>query len=423
MPQEIPPRPPRRRFVAASLLAAALPWRPARAAARPRILIVGGGWGGLSAARHLRSAAPDADIVLFERQAEFRSLPLSNPWLAGRPGARLFTADYAAAARRFGYTFVRAEVSAIDRERRQVDSSAGRFAYDWLVLACGIRHDYAAWFGADREAAAHARRHYPPAFTVGDELAALRAKLENFAGGDLLMNIPAGPQRCPPAPYERALHIGWLLKTRRIKGRLLLLDPGAGLLGFPRVFAEQYREQIVHLPHTPVRGVDPYRKVVASDVEDFSFADAILMPPQQAGDLAWQAGVATADGWAGQHPTRLQALADERLFVVGDAVGKVSPLFGQYPKSGHVAARLGRIAALAIAAGIAGREAETLLPDGLCHVATSIEPPESLRVEAGYRLRGDGLLMQSVRQQHDPQPRGEDAAWAAGHYREMLGAG
>lgn len=394
---------------------------------RRRVVVIGGGWGGLAAARHLRRLAPALDVVLIEREPAFQSLALSNHWLVGRLDGSRLQHDYAAAARAGGWQWLRAEVSGIDRERRVVLSSAGTLGYDWLVLACGIRHDYRAWFGADPAAAEATRTRYPAAFSVGLELAQLKRKLDAFSGGTLLMNLPPQPARCPPAPYERAMMIAWLLKTRKLKARLVVLDPGGGVLGFPKLFAERYREQITYVPHTTVRAVDPYRRRVSTDFDDYDFDDAILMPPQQAGDLVWQAGLIGRDaegapsGWGEQHPLRLHAVADERIYLVGDLIGRASPLFGHYTKSGHVAARLGAIAAAEIAARAEGREASTTLPDSVCYVSTDLDPAESLRVDASYRVRGDGLIVQSVKQHRDPQPRGEDEAWALGLYAELLG--
>jgi NADPH-dependent 2,4-dienoyl-CoA reductase/sulfur reductase-like enzyme len=419
-------------LAAAAALGAAFAWDSARASAmsgaRPRrVVVVGGGWGGLSAARHLRALAPELEVVLLERNPLFQSLPLSNKWLANLVDGRLLTWDTQAAAKAFGYAFVRTEVSAIDRERRRVLSSAGTFDYDWLVLACGIGEDFGAWFGEDRSAADHARQHYPSAFQAGDELAILKRKLDGFAGGDLLLNIPPPPYRCPPAPYERAMLIAWLFKSRGIKARLILLDPGAGILGFPRLFAERFREQITYVPYAPVKSVDPFKRIVTTDLHDYRFDDAILMPPQRAGALAWQAGLIGRDaqgrptGWADQHPLRLHAMGDERVFLVGDLIGTASPLFGHYTKSGHVAARLGRIAAGEIAARARGLEAPLSLPESVCHVMSSVDPAESIRIEASYRQRGDGLIVQSVKQHRDPQPRGEDEAWAQGLFAELFG--
>jgi hypothetical protein len=353
-------------------------------------------------------------------------LPLANKWLAGLIDGRLLAHDYARAAHAWGYRFLQREVIAIDRAQRRVETTDGGFDYDWLVLAAGIRNDYSAWFGDDRATADYARRTYPCAFTAGDEMAVLKRKLDGFAGGDLLMTIPPSPYRCPPAPYERALMIGWLIKTRGIKGRLIVLDPHPGYQGFNRRFAEDYRDQITYVPDTRVRVVDPAARRIETEFDDYRFDDAILMPPQQAGDPAWMAGLIGRDssgrptGWADAHPLHLHALADERVFLVGDLVGPVSPLFGHYPKTGQIAVRMGRIVAGEIAARAAGKVAETRLPDSACMVMTRIEPPEALRIETSYRLRGDGLVVQTTKQTRDAQPRGEDVAWAQGLFREFI---
>ncbi|MDP2795629.1 MAG: FAD/NAD(P)-binding oxidoreductase [Sulfurisoma sp.] len=385
-----------------------------------RVVIVGGGWGGLSAAHHLRQLAPQLEVTLVERNAAFWSGPLSNQWLAGRVDTKLITHDYARAAQAYGYRYLQAEVRDIDRVKRRVASADFFLDYDWLVLAPGIRYDWAAWFGDDARAAEHARANYPCAFIPGAELAALKKKLDGFAGGDLVMTIPPMPYRCPPAPYERALVIASLMQSRGIKGRLIVLDPNPMMAAFNRVFAEQYQDRIVYVPRAKVKALDPYARTISTTFDDFRFDDAILMAPQQAGELAWRAGVTGASGWAEVDPLRLHAKDDERVFVIGDAVGAVSPLFGHYPKSGHMAARQGRIVAGEIAAGAAGRVPEAQLPESTCHVMTRLDPPEAMRLDTRYRLRGDGVIAQTAQQSFDPNPRGEDVAWAQGMFAELL---
>jgi NADH dehydrogenase FAD-containing subunit len=417
-----------RRQALASL--AALPWllaRPLRAAqATGRVVIVGGGWGGLAAAAELRRLAPGLELTLIEPNPSFFSLPLSNKWLAGQIEEVRLRRDYAAAAARHGYRLVRSAVSAIDREKRQVHSGAGRFDYDWLILATGIRHDYAAWFGDDQAAAQEAASRYGAAFRGGDEIAALKRKLDGFAGGDLLLTIPPGPYRCAPAPYERASAIAHLFTQRRIKARVILLDPGPGILGFRQLFAERYREQVLHVTHASVAKVDLGARTVYTEFDQYRFDDAILMPPQQAHDLVWQAGLIGRDsggkptGWAEQDPLHLHARDDERVFLVGDLLGPVSPLFGYYTKTGHVAARLGMIAAAEIAARAGGEIPPPQLPDGICHVTSDFALPEGIRIEASYRQRGDGTIVQTARQQREPQPRGEDQAWLDGMLSQLF---
>lgn len=421
----------RRKFLAASAALCAAPFVGRAAELLPpakgrRVVIVGGGWGGLSAARHLRDLAPELEVVLLEKNPVFRSLPMSNKWLVNLADAKLHAYDYAAAAKAYGYTYIQAEVSAIDRDKRRVVTAQGALDYDWLILAAGIRYDFEAWYGNDRRAVEHTLRHYPCAYMPGSEQQALKEKLDNFKGGDLVMTLPPMPYRCPPSPYERACMIGWMLKSRKIKGRLIVLDPNANSLGFGQIFSELYPQQIVYLPHARVKSVDPFNKTIATDLADFRFDDAILMAPQQAGELVWQAGLIARDnagkptGWADQDPIHLHARGDERVFLIGDLIDKASPLFGHYPKSGHMANRLGRIAAREIAARAKGVAAEKLLPDSSCFVYTRVEPMEMMRIETRYRFRGDGLIMQTARQSFDPNPRGEDELWAREMFAEFL---
>ena len=423
----------RRNFLAVALAACAAPLfaqePPALlpAAKGRRVVVVGGGWGGLSAARHLRALAPELEVVLLERNSAFFSMPLSNKWLAGLVDEKLLTHDYRAAAQAFGYAFLQAEVTAIDRDQRRLRTARGKLDYDWLVLAVGIRHDYAAWFGDDRRAIDEARARFACAWTPGGEFRALQARLDNFKGGDLVMTIPPPPYRCQLAPYERALVIAHLFKSRAVPGRLTLLDPNPPPQRFADVFEEQYKGQIQVVPHARVKSVDPFAKTIATEFDDIRFDEAILMPPQQAGDLAWQAGLIGRDkdgkptGWAAQDPLHLHALGDERVFLVGDLIDRASPLFGHYPKSGHLAAHLGRIAAQEIAARARGVAPEALLPESRCFVTTRMEPQESMRVDTQYRVRGDGLIVQTTKQNFDPNPRGEDVEWAKGMFGELFG--
>jgi len=391
-----------------------------------RVVIVGGGWGGLSAARHLREVAPDLEVVLLEKNAAFWSHPLSNQWLVGLADGRHLVHDYLAAAKAYGYTFMRSAVTAIERDARRVVTGQGYLSYDWLILAVGIRYDFAPWYGDDRRAAEHTQQHYPAAFIAGEETRALRKKLESFSGGDLVMTIPPMPYRCPPAPYERACMIGWWLKTRKIKGKLIVLDPNPMALGFDRVYRQHYADQIVYVPQAAVKSLDPFARTVITDFDTIRFDEAILMAPQQAGDLVWQAGLIAKDsagkptGWADQDEVHLHARGDERVFLIGDLIDKASLLFGHYPKSGHLANRLGRIAAQEIAARAAGAEPPNLLPDSVCFVHANVEPMEMIRIDATYRTRGDGRIVQTMKQAYDPNPRGEDVQWAEAMYAEFL---
>jgi len=167
---------------------------------QPRIVICGGGWGGLTTARHLREKSPDCEVVLLERQPQFISCPISNKWLVDAVDTNFITHDYLRVSVRHGYQFVQCEILDIDRAARRVTTSLGWLDYDYLVLSPGIRYHYEAWFGNDRRIADATRARFPAAYIPGNELFALKRALHAFKGGDWVMTLPPPPQRCPPSP-------------------------------------------------------------------------------------------------------------------------------------------------------------------------------------------------------------------------------
>ena len=417
----------RRRFLIAAGL---LPLLQSVHAANRRVVIVGGGWGGLSAARHLRLLAPGLEVTVVDRQAAFSSFALSNRWLVDPSAPPWARHDYLRLAAGFGYRFVHAEVEGIDLVRRQVATSSGALDYDWLVLSPGIREHWAAWQVDDAGAVAELRRRHGGAMFHAADLPALKARLMAFKGGDLLLTIPPAPYRCPPAPYERALFLAHWLKTRKIPGKLVIADPNPILPAFRNVLLDRYKDQVTYLDHASIRSVDPVRRTVSTEVDDIRFDEAMLCPPQQAAGLLWQSGLIRPEqgsgkpsGWGAQGATDFRSAADGNVFIIGDAAGRVSPAFGYFPKTGQVANRMGQAIAREISALAGGQASPPLLPDSICHVTSSLEPPEGIRIETAYRDRGDGFLVQTVRQVRNPHPAGEDAAWADALYADFLGTG
>jgi NADPH-dependent 2,4-dienoyl-CoA reductase/sulfur reductase-like enzyme len=408
--------------------AAALAAAPAvLGAAKARVVVVGAGWAGLSLAHALSRLAPQADVQVIDRHAQWLPLPLSSPWLVGLTPQRLPRLDLAELARRQGWRFAAAPVTAIDRSQRAVHTSQGRFDYDWLVLATGADYDDSAWFGGDAQARSLGRERFAPGFMAG-ELDALRQRLQAFRGGTLVMTVPPAPYRCPPAPYERAVLLASSLRQRGVSARLVIVDAGGGMPRFNRLFAERWGGWIENRLHSTVRRVDPFARTLTTDEGDLRFEEALLLPPMYAGGLVQAADLLGQDAqgrptrWAAVDAATLRSARDERVVVVGDMIDAVSPLFGAYPKTAHIAADLGAAAATHLAAAIQGQTAAPPpLPTSQCHVWLNADPPEQLVLETSYRHRGDGLIVQTVRQHDNPQPRDEDLRWARSLLAERLG--
>src|SRR5690606_35367490 len=313
----------------------------------PRIVICGGGWGGMTAAKYLSKLVPQAQVVLIERNPTFWSGPMSNKWLIDIVNTDFLNHDMLAPSIKYGYSLVHAEVTAIERDKKTVRTTQGALEYDYLILSGGIRNAYDAWFGNDTYAAEYTRQHFPNAYIPNAEMFALKNKLKAFKGGTIVMTLPPPPHRCPPSPYERACLMAWHIKTNKIPGKIIILDPKPTIApigeGYRAAFQELYPDIITHVPNARVREVDPFKKHIKTTAGDFDFDDAVLMPPHQAADMVWNAGlVGTAPvrkprGWANIDPRLFTARDDDDVYVVGDSMGFISDQVGHDPKSAHVA--------------------------------------------------------------------------------------
>jgi NADH dehydrogenase FAD-containing subunit len=398
----------------------------------PRVVVVGGGWGGLTVAKHLRQLAPASEVVMLERNPTFFSCPLSNKWLIDVVDTAFLTHDYLRVSERHGYRYVQCEVLEIDRGARRVVTSQGQIDYDFLVIAAGIRYGYEAWFGNDRRAADATRARFPAAYVPNAEHIALKRALHGFKGGEWVMNLPPPPQRCPPSPYERACLVAWYFKTNKIKGRVTILDhkPGVAPIGagFRSAFSELYKDYITYVPNAHVQEIDPFAQRIKTAAGDMRFDHAVLMAPHQAADIVWKAGAIGTDaqgkpsGWADVDPRKLHLKRDDRVYVIGDAVGQVSPTFRFYPKSGHVANSHGQIVAGYIAQRLANKEPELKLPDNLCYMLVNGSPREAISVQFDYTVNSQGLIEQ---QQIDDNDRREELVkenfrWAGIKFDDMF---
>lgn len=372
---------------------------------RPRVVVCGGGWGGLTAAKYLRRLAPQAEVVLVERNPVFFSCPVSNKWLVDLVDTSFLMHDYLQVSDRHGYQFVQAEMLEVDRASKTVVTTQGSIDYDFLVLAPGIRYNYEAWFGNDARMAHATRTRFPAAYVPNAEHLALKKALHAFKGGDWVMTLPPPPQRCPPSPYERACMVAWWFKKHNIKGRVTILDHKDGVRpigpGFRAAFEELYKDFITYVPNAHVREIDPFNKTIKTSAGDMRFDHAVLMAPHQAGDIAWKADAIGSgaegkpSGWADIDPVMLHLRKDPDVYVIGDAVGAVAPTFRFYPKSGHVANKHGQIVARYIADRMAGRAPKPDLPDNLCYMMVNGDPREAISVQFDYKLNDKGVIEQT----------------------------
>ncbi len=166
----------------------------------PRIVICGGGWGGLTAARYLREQIPDADVVVLERNATFWSGPMSNKWLIDIVNTDFVQHDMLRPANKYGYTLLQTEVTGFERDKKLVRTGHGLVEYDYLILSGGIRDAWDAWFGDDQRAIDHTRAHFASAYIPNQQMFALKQRVKDFKGGTLVMTLPPRRTAARPRP-------------------------------------------------------------------------------------------------------------------------------------------------------------------------------------------------------------------------------
>ena len=395
----------------------------------PRVVVVGGGWSGLSIAKYTKKFAPNADVVLVEQRSEFISCPVSNLYLVGAVDLEFLTHDYLQAARENKYAYFNATAVGVDKGNKVLKTSNGDIKYDYLVLAPGIDYDYSHW-GVDLVTEQRLRSEYPAAFIPGSEHMTLKTKLEDFEGGNFLLTCPGGNYRCLPAPYERACLIADYFKENGIKGKVILLDENADITikkkGFHSAFDEMYKDYIQYVRSAKVTSIDLDKKVVtAGEMDDeYTFEDAAFYPHVRAGKLIEICGVMKPGSqYEGNiDPFTYEVIGEKDIYVTGDA----RPM--GYSKSGNTSNSEGHYVGKLIATRINGKkDIPWKSPLTVCYSAVSLHPEHAISVKAEYKYEGRKLAgFTNVNMNNEW--RGKVGLnngkalheWAKGMYRDMF---
>lgn len=341
---------------AAVLASAGLP-RPARAAAA-RIVVVGGGFGGATAAKYIALwGGAGVSVTLVEPNARHVSCILSNLVLNDRVKLAGLGFGYDLLKQRYGIEVVADRAMAADAVAGKLDLASGiALDFDRLVIAPGIGFDPVPGLDTPEQ-----KSLVPHAWVAGPQTQALRDQLNALRdGGTVVMSIPKAPYRCPPGPYERACVIADFLKRRKPRSKLVVLDANADIqaepIMFHRAFATLYPGRLEYVPNAEVRRVsfEAGRKLawVSDGIGgETSWAADVLnvIPRNTAARLAYDTGVVNLNGrWAGVDPLTYESTAVPRIHVIGDAQGT------GMPKAGHIANSEAKICADAVVRMING---------------------------------------------------------------------
>ena len=362
---------------AASLAAPSI----ASAQASGRVVVVGGGFGGATAARTLKALEPKLTVTLVEPNPVFTACPFSNNVLAAlrEISQQQFGYD---GVQKAGVVLAQTSATAVDASGKSVTLGDGsKLAYDRLVLSPGIDINWGALPGYDETAA----EKMPHAWKAGAQTVLLRQQLQAMDdGGLVIISSPANPFRCPPGPYERASLIAYWLKIWKPRSKLLILDSKDAFSKqrlFQNAWAQMYPGLIEWVSLSQggkVTAVDAASLTVVTDFARHKAAVANIIPPQKAGTIAQKAGVADRTGWCPVGPVAFESTLQPSVHVIGD-----SAIMGGMPKSAFAANAQAKVCAAAIVELLAGRKPVDPILINTCY--SLVAPDYGISVAGVYR--------------------------------------
>jgi sulfide dehydrogenase [flavocytochrome c] flavoprotein subunit len=341
-------------FAGTTCLAALVP-RVAGSQVAARVVVIGGGVGGATVAKYLAASATMIEVTLIEPKPRYTTCFFSNLYLAGLRSLESLTHGYETLAQKYGIKVVHDSVTAIDPVGKTVALERGaKLPYDRVVLAPGIAFKFGSIEGYDETA----MQTMPHAWTAGPQTKLLRQQLETMEdGGVFVLVAPPDPFRCPPGPYERASLIAYYFKQYKPRAKILILDAKDSFFEqdvFQDGWNRHYPGMIEWLPGQftgGIQAVDVKDRLVKTAGDTFKADVANVIPAQEAGQLAQEAGLVDQSGWCPIDPMTFESKLQRGIHIIGDAAKA-----GNMAKSAFASNSQAKVCAFAIMAALTGSE-------------------------------------------------------------------
>jgi len=363
----------------------------------PKVVVIGAGYAGATAAKYIRMWSDyGIQVTLVEPNPTFISCPISNLVIGGSKTLADITTPYDNLVKRHGVQLVQDRVVSIDADKRVVRLASGNsLGYDRLVVSPGVDFMWETLPGMAREGAKDKVLH---AWKAGAQTLALRKQLEAMPdGGVFAMSIPMAPYRCPPGPYERACQVADYFSKAKPKSKVIILDANDDVTSkgplFKKAWSERYKDIVEYRPRHNVIDVDAASNTLKFDFNDDLKASVLnVIPAMRAGDVAAQAGLATANKrWCEVDFLTFESKVVKNVHVLGDAVLSAQLM----PKSGHMANQHGKTCAAAVVALLTGQEVNTLpIYNNTCY--SFVSATEVIHVASVHRYDADKKTMLTV---------------------------
>lgn len=358
-----------------------------------RVVIVGGGMGGATAAKYIKMADASIEVTLIEINPIYHTCFLSNEVLGGNRDIKSLRFGYDG-LKKHGVDVIHDLVTGIDPVAKKVSIKSGQtLTYDACIVSPGVSFNWDAIDGYDAKVA----ESIPHAWKAGPQTTLLKNQILAMKdGGNVVIVAPPNPFRCPPGPYERASQIAWYLKHNKPKSKIFILDNKAkfskmGLFtaGWERHYGYNTDNSMIQWVSGDgggkVTAIDAKNRIAIAEV-DFKADVLNVIPPQKAGKIALMSDLADDKGWCPVTPKTFESTKHKDIYIIGDA-SSAAPL----PKSGYAASSEAKVCAAALVARLNGKEDPAPSYVNTCY--SIITPDDGASVAMVYALDKDGKII------------------------------
>ena len=363
-------------------------------AASKRVVIVGGGIGGATAAKYIKMEDASIEVTIVEPNKTYHTCFMSNEVLGGERDISTIQFNYDGLKAR-GIKVLHDMVVDIDPVAKKVVTQGGTaLTYDRCIVSPGVDFRWESIEGYDAEVA----KSIPHAWKAGPQTELLRKQLLAMKdGGTVVIAAPPNPFRCPPGPYERACQIAHYLKHHKPKSKIIILDAkqkfskqGLFTQGWEKHYGYGTPNSMIDWISSAAGGKVEVLKAkegkMITDVQEIKGDVINIIPAQKAGAIAFKADLVNDKGWCPVNHGTFESTRHAGIHIVGDS-SVASPL----PKSGYAASSEAKVCAAAVVAKLNGQPDPVPSYVNTCY--SMITPEDGISVAMVYRLGPDGKII------------------------------
>ena len=389
----------------------------------PKVVVIGGGFGGATVSKYIKKWSPNIDVTLVEKNTNYVSCPISNRIFSGKVDLNYLTHNYETLSKKYSVKIINDTVNSISPKNKKVIFNHKSIDYDILVVSPGVEFNYEniPEFKKNKESVPlHA-------WKAGKQTIDLKKQLMDMKdGGVFSIVIPQAPYRCPPGPYERACQVAHYLKNNKPKSKVVIYDANEKIQSkgtlFKKYWSDLYPGMIDYYQMMPLRDFNPSTNSLIFDFDEMTHDVVNYIPDQRAPKFIREIAAKAESNWCEIDFRSYQSIYDDNIYIVGDSI-LPSP---KMPKSGHMANSQAKVCASAIVRNLSGKDTnQNPIVNNTCY--SFVSDDEVIHVAAVYKYNEKKKLMEVIPESTGVSGKASKIegiyaeGWAKGIWYDMFG--